>query len=72
MIGDLDLEMKAFQESRIDKILIAYINIKREVIPCVKGEQKQLYVEILPTNASFTEINYTSDNALIASVFKLV
>lgn len=68
MILDLEQAMKTFQESRIDKILIAYLNIKRDVIACNKGEQKQLYVEILPDNATYTELEFTSNNSAVASV----
>ena len=67
-VVDLDNALIALEDARIGKILIAYLNIKRDEILFNKGEDKQIYVEILPTNASYTELNYYSSNNNIAKV----
>ena len=64
----LQTAMIDFEAARIGKVEIVFLNIKRDTIYSFTNETKQITPEIYPSNATFIELDWVSDDNSIASV----
>jgi len=64
----LEDALSVFESTRIGAIEIAYLNIKKDAVTLMVGELRQAFAEILPANATHTDLVWSSANSTVATV----
>lgn len=66
--AELESALTTFENSRIDRVSVVTVLIVREVIDFVRGESKQVYAYVHPTNATNTALQWVAENPSVATV----